>query len=408
MKKTPKIKKMLKTVFDFTLTAALSFTVVVGGKSVYTSAKTKNYAPMEQIEEVAKNLNCDLTYISQGKFNKQILLRHNGDKPIYVSIEEGFTEEEKSDIIYTLDNIFGLMKDINSHYTYEIVEEDKMPKNMFTSTIKYKLLGSEEKDDSFAKNYFGNKDLLMNPFIKPTINRSTIVYNRDLIESKKTDRIIVLTHELLHSFGFADVYFSEIGKYYYNTILKASNVFKEYDKAKEFPIITPNDYRCLIALYAEKFKNEQEKNAYINKFKLKAIEYDNLYYGIYKDLNDLNGFDTESLYFNGTFLNKKYEVKVKNNSYLFTIYDKNDNIIERCNGQAINIDGVFFLRNVEFQKGFNPTDKGSYTIADFSLFRDNNFAVIKDLGKNFVVVGNVSEIKDKSSISTKEDASLCF
>lgn len=401
-------KKILKNALGYFGAFALSFTAVMGGKSIYTSVKTKNYAPKEQIEEVAKILDCDLSYLNQGKFNNQIRLRHNEDKPIYVSIDSGFNDEEKSDIVYTLDNVFGLMKDINSHYTYEIVDEDKLPKSIFISTIKYKLGVPKNSDTVFANNKFGNKDLFMNPLVKTTTNTSTIIYNRDLVKNQKANRIIILTHELLHSFGFDDVYFDQTGKHYYNTLLEVENSYREYDKSKGFPIITPNDYRCLIAVYAEKFKNEEEKTAYINKFKMKAEEYDSLYYSVYKDVNNLNGFNSNDLHFKGTFVDYIYDVKIKNNSYSFAIYGKNNNIIEKCNGQAINIDGVFFLKNVVLQNGFYSTDKGAYTISDLTIYKDKSFAVIKDLNKHFVVVGNASAIKDKTSMTTFKNNDLCF
>lgn len=394
--KKGKLKGFIKNAFKTTLEVALIFSACLGGKATYTAVKTKNYASNEQIEEVAKELNCDLSYMNTRFFNKILVLNHNGDKPIYVSIDNDFTSDEKKDIVFTLDHVFKLVNDINPNYRYELVDENEMPKNIFTTTIKYEL----DKEDNNSSNYLAlasstNKNLLYSQLVQPAINSSVIIYDREKTENNKANRIVVFTHELLHVFGFKDVYFEKINANYYHSLLNIINNSKDFYTSDNFAVISPNDYRCLISVYAEKFKNKEEKNKFLENFKIKTKEYDSLYYGIYKEANNLKGLDIyDNIIFKGTYIYTKYEIVIKNNQYSFALLDENGNILDKCNGEAISVDGVLFLKNVKLEKGFLSNVDGAYTIVDLILSKKQNFTLLSSVNAKFSATGLVKNLEN--------------
>lgn len=168
-----------------------------------------------------------------------IRLAHNNGEPIYVSFNDNVPDDMKASCIRSLDYIFGLVGEINPYYYYEVVDFNR---NTATkSHITYEMYNEAESNVKSASAYV--ERISHNTYY--TTNHVCI--NESLINSSSNYTNYVLTHELLHIFGFEDVYVAGAVKnttdYFDNTFLNVSDIYINSG------MISPNDYKFLLSAY---------------------------------------------------------------------------------------------------------------------------------------------------------------
>lgn len=338
----------------------VSLIVFLGGFVIYVSVKFANYAYDEEIETIAKYLDCDLGYIKKEN-NHYVRMEHNGNEPIYVCFDEYFTIEEKETAIESLDYVFGIVGKINNNYKYKIVETEEF-NSKFAKTKIYYSIGSTKYVD-------GNKNLVVDGYItssnnilsvlmsKPTMNNFTININTDIIKGRKNQLKYTLTHELLHAFGFDDVYnfngFSTTTKYYGNTYINSS--FKA-------EMLTPNDVKCLISLYANRNSNKEEVQSLLTAYT--DLYYDNFSNNCINKCGKVKDFDDQDFAFKSEIkINDTtsgvtgyiYESVINDAKYEFNILNRATNeLLDSCSGKVLYKNGVAILRDVNLKLGLRP------------------------------------------------------
>lgn len=363
MKKILKNKKTYKFITN-TIATLCAFTLFgVGGLTISANHTAKQYAPESQMVDIAETLDCDISYMKLNKYNKIVPLQHNNDKPIYVSISDKFPEKNKNEVVSTLDHVFGLVNEINPHYDYSIVTETELSKynSSGLTTIQYKIGdttnvvnntsivadGRNVYQPNIVTTIFANKPLKKSAVI--TINPQSI--SRD-------DSQAIILHETLHSFGFDDVYPYITSVEHYNSAIHQIN---------RFPLMTPNDYKCLIATYSPNFSNNEEKTKFIENFSDKISEYEKYYYSYVNHKKNYQPLSSSTKEFcfkakktqcliDKTIVEHNYQIDVKNDTYTFSIFDENFELIDKTSGKTLDIDGVIYLKDAKFKHGLQPNN----------------------------------------------------
>lgn len=377
MKKILKNKKTYKFITR-TIATLCAFTVFgVGGLTISANHTAKQYSPESQMVEIAETLDCDISYMKLNKYNKIVPLQHNNNKPIYVSISDAYSKKNRNEVISTLDHIFGFVNEINSHYYYLIVTETELSKynSLGLTTIQYKIGDTSYPDNPLISDSSGinvhQQNIITTVFAnKPLKKSSVITITPDAILGDDSQAIIL--HETLHSFGFDDVYPYITSVEHYNSAIHPIN---------RFPIMTPNDYKCLIATYSPNFLNNDEKTEFIEKFSNKILEYEKYYYGYITNKKNYQplSFSTKEFCFKAkrtyslidkTIVEHNYQIDVKNDKYTFSIFDENFELLDKTSGKTLDINGVIYLKDVKLKHGLqpnNPSDENKETIVTLTI-----------------------------------------
>ena len=403
------ILKNIKSGLIMAISGALVATTLFGGGLVlYTSIETNSYASSSTIDEIANYLNCDTSYIKQvdGGYAR---MQHNNDNPIYVYIEDEFTEEEKLVVYKSLDKVFGIISKINPRYRYQIVDKQEYDKRTNETRIRYVIkhdgylledsLGEISSEHNLINKLTNKK--LMNDYVI-SINRQAIAKAENPNELEYT-----LDHELGHAFSLADVYQIENGKAYYSKMQE--NTYMNNAVINKIAMFTPNDIKCWISVYAgslqrakelDEFLNEYTKNYYNEYTKKcidKAVKLNDIYEEDFKFLSELTVVDENKSY------GYVYEIEIKDNNYTFSILDKDTKaLLDVSTGFVYSINGVKVLQGVNLKKGLRPNCKQEVIIdgvikdiiiGDFSGGYKNKTTCFYDLQNNWKVFGDTYEIE---------------
>lgn len=208
------------------------------GKFQKGSINFNLYSSDKDMNRLISDLSCDTASMTLGNGNISRLAHNNGE-PIYVSFDQCVSEDMKNASIQTLDYIFGLVNNINNLYFYEIVEYDRYVSTK--SNIRYTMYDENESDVKNASAY-----VLRTSYGK--FYATNTVYINSSLENRSSNYInYVLTHELLHIFGFEDVYLNgevkNTNDYFDNTFLNVSDIYINSG------LISPNDYKFLLCAY---------------------------------------------------------------------------------------------------------------------------------------------------------------
>lgn len=320
-------------------------------------------------------------------------LQHNNGQPIYVAIEDGaFNIPQQAVITSALDYIFDLVGDINDNYHYEIVDS---PEDNYQNG-SHIIFRSSQVDQANAMAIrkpsmysFGSKGAFNNV--------NTITYDYDFLKQNK-DRLYYTTlHELLHVFGLEDVYGSK-----QQTHL---DTYLNVNIDERLKMITPNDYKMLVACYAEDLNTipKEKQNDYLNELHQKIEAYSQNYYEYYCNFANqtklqpfsLSAIRTlssanenalgETISF-GVYLNQggeRVEANISDGNYSISVYDNKNSLIDSCEGKTYEVDGHIFLQGVHlksFKKGREiytdmhiVSNFGSYSLYDiFNNFYSNS------------------------------------
>lgn len=409
---TSGILKVKKALLIGASAALLILTLIFGGTALYANIAYSDYSNNAQVEEIAEVLDCDLSYASK-KDDKYLRLEHNGNKPIYVCLDDALNAEERHSIIKSLDTIFGLVGQINPKYRYEIVDQEQFD-SLGTKTKIYYTLG-QHRVESNGKIADANAHIerkynwLSFLTTKRTMNEFVVSIDR---EKSKDSLEYDALHETLHLFGDDDVFtilttqFSH--KHQGNTLLQPQI-------GEDVMLFSPNDVRLLISQYAPKFKNDEEKQSFISQYTAMLEEYDEIYYSAYashcKENYYAKGeFSSHSFTYQNTIhytqtpeLNPTHIITVNENQYTLEIYNRDGVLLDSTSGEVYWKDGVAILRNVTLEKGLKPgiknsTFKDGY-VQDLALIPKGNFASLVDLKVDSDYTGRViyqeNEIENK-------------
>lgn len=416
--KSPILKKMgqalKKAVTVFCILGALTFV----GYAIKGAVDNKRYTSTTTITETLEELGVENVYLFQGNLTKNYRrLANNGNEPIYVAFSKEFENDNvlKDSAIKSLDYLFGIVGEINPSYKYKVVSYFEMEKQdlLGKSTIKFEL-------GSLPSNINGEN--IMNPDMQDiaywdfvnTSNRIVIdkrsfykskdyynehYKNESKFLSNKTTNL--LTHELMHVFGFADVYEWDgpefimkifkhvIGQDKINTTTSHKDTFMDTGNVDSFKIneLTTQDYATLCALYMQKLSPDKQKEE-ISRLSKMVEDYQTMllnkkieYYQKEdkKALEDIVGLDMSEIGNYGTldenvsgiefsrkvrhvteydewFENDEYTYKLTLNGskYCLAVCDKDGNIVDSCDGDVVKTDHFTVLERCSF-KNWMPT-----------------------------------------------------
>jgi len=372
-----KINKLLKAA-PATLLAA---TIAIGVYHVSSEIALKDNSSIKQVSQYQE----EFDVVSGYQHTNGERLKHNGDEPIYIQIDEKFSAEQKETMIQALDFIFGLVGDINDNYRYEIVDDVNQLKYFNKTKINYSI---QDKVIHNNKEVYGLYTTYLDVFKSNKkgefINKGNVDIENE--NASDLDELYFTTlHETFHLFGVKDVYFNSIGETYNNTFINVGN-------RHTLKMITPNDYKLLISLYAKDLNElkENERQEYISQLEQKIEDYTFRYYSHYQEAHkqDLikKGFSAYDVMINTTYVPLENDidvtftdtistkgisairVKVKGDKYVIATYDENNNLLESCMGKAYHVGGQIFLHNVELKN----LKKGSQTYADLCVEMHTN------------------------------------
>lgn len=393
----------IKKAFAIGIAAALLIaSLITGGAAIYANVDLAGYSNNAQVEEIAQAIDCDTSYITQ-KNNKYARMEHNGSKPIYVCFDEALTEEEKASATRSLDYLFGIVGEINPFYRYEIVNKATFDKQKSKTKIYYTLGSRHIESGNKSADYEGfisrSYNWLSFLTTKRTMNEFTISIDRDLAADNLD---YVYLHELFHAFGADDVF----------TILTTpfsskhqGNTFLQSQIGNDVPLPTPNDMKCLLALYAPKFDNEEEKNSFLTRYESMLEEYEEVYYDQYSlyckdtygdgELQQGNLSYSKTTYYTAhPELNHTHKITITGDKYLFEIYDKEKQLLDSASGDVVWVNGVAILRDVSFKEGLRPGhSKESFSdgyIQDLALVKKGISSALVDLKTNSAHLGRLT------------------
>lgn len=289
------------------------------------------YASDEQIDNLVNDLNCVYDVINHHRTDNN--MKHNNGEPIYITFDKNYPEEYKQQTIKSLDYVFGLVNEINDLYYYKIVDDYNSISNK--SNIHF---ASHEPDgiaDGWCHYNSNSRKITLATNLKERfpnqVASERYIYNSCL-------------HELLHAFGFDDVYgdgeLKNTNNYYGNTVMNVKN--DQY-----LLKLLPNDYKCLIATYAPHTETQQEYENVLNKLQKLSSKYTQEYYALkfstssadytYKSVPiqfSVNFYTNELDAYYNKIGEYEHIIVVNNNSYTIEVY-YNGEFVDSCNGNVV-------------------------------------------------------------------------
>ena len=404
--KTKNGKRFVRAAGVIVLTVA----TLLGSFGLVAQNKASRISDEEQVETIAKALDCDLSYMKYNETGGVVRMMHNGNEPIYVHITDEMNEEESALIKESLDYVFGIVGSINDNYKYEFVNENKYNKQKILgkTTIKYQEGPCDSgKVDSPGQilretNYlerFSNNDYYTTHVIE---------YDREEHKEKDLDqKLYTFIHELLHAFGFDDVYVEGPNK---KTNVDHQNTFMK-GPSSGGNIITPNDLKCKLSAFAEQM-GEDELQLYIEKAKIVVSRYEEFYYKNrveklknYENgqISDLNGVDINSKFssnlieVDGSEKHQEVEIQIEGDKYTFKIVGDGRDGECISTGRVIEVDGVKVLKDVKFTGAFELSDAGKVleTVVDLYLTRIGNRDMLYNVQTYGSMIGKNLEVKNE-------------
>ena len=386
MKSVEAKNKLIKNAFYLVLSIFILVLLLAGFFVISSEVVHSNNSSKSQTYYLQEMFNAD------GKYRQDNggRLQHNNGQPIYVAIEdEYFNESQQTLIVSALDYIFDLVGDINQNYHYQIVEDSSEASYQSSSHITFKVSqvdGANAMATRKPSMYcFGSKGAFN--------NANTIVYDLEFLTQNKNRFYYTTLHELLHVFGLEDVYGTK-QQTHLDTYL---NVYTD----ERLQMITPNDYKMLVACYAADLNTIQrdKQNDYLNLLFDKIDKYSQQYYEYYcnvksgvkpqtismlsemavNEKEDESQGETISFGVNLTRGGERVETNLNEGRYSLKVYDNQNKMIDSCEGKVYEVDGQIFLQGVHLTN----FKKGREIYTDMHIFTYLNQFSLYDLFNNF-------------------------
>lgn len=391
------IKKFNNSLKMVGVSLLISGTIMTAGAGMIKN-KYSNYLTDYEIMGNAERYDCDTGYITklQGHYS---VLQHNGEEPIYIYLDKLLTEEEKKKSIDSLEYVFNIVKEINPHYKYELVDEETYLEKNDKSRIKYTTYETCDKNIDASAHVHRGTNMLTKLIERSLIKESIICINRETIDDQGEEyEKYIYIHELLHVFGFEDVYnvgtYKNVLKMYGNTIMNVNHTLA-------LKKITPNDLKCLVAMYDDGSVSKEKIDAYISKYTdefyktyvktvIKStgfnenVEYENFQYTAVRSITDLDKREYGYI----------YTVNIQDGKYQFIIQDKDDlTVLDSTTGDVLYKDGVCILQDVSLKVGIRPYDKTEvYSdgwVADMVIGQKSGDMILYNILSNDSIKGQV-------------------
>lgn len=332
-----------------------------------------DYASMEQVYSLMADLNADNSYFRTYQNFADIrkpdvfnVLNHNGGEPIYIVISDDFDEESKKLITQAVDTVFGIVSQINDKYTYQVV--DKAPKGK--CSIQYRIL--DVNVGGYAWYDFEYKTIRS--------RGGVVTLDTSIVNKKETqnDLLYTSTHELLHIFGFRDVYNNSdskfVGQRYSKTFMTTTFFLST---STEFVPISPNDYKLLLSAYAPQATTEEEYKETLNKIDNLATAYETEYYKRSVDFVESKMKDYQVAEFADTFVigfenflysGSKVAIKVDGNKYSLFVKGEDGTKTKVHEGNVYHSGKGLILQDLKMENAFNYGKyEGELFTGDFVL-----------------------------------------
>lgn len=347
---------------------------------------SKYYSTREQVETISEALGAksDILYrlAYDNKTNRKTIRRmeHNLDEPLKIAVHSNLSENTKNIAKKQLDNIFNIVGEINNNYKYEFVEYNENDKDDYDILFENRNGYWNGMVGEFNTNYkdgcaYNNHCIIY--LNEESINNSNNNINNILLEE-------TILHELMHVFGFSDVYLDDdLDHKDATTILySSSSLANNFSQTN----ITPNDYKNLISLYAKPSKNLEQD---IEKYREMSDKYTNEYYKQWALDNFKNttsptqGINSGIYTFNkDLYLNKPnnnrenctFTLEINNNNYKLTVKKSNGEILETSTGNIkylsipASSNGKPIINAMAIMEGF----QSKYIYED--IFNDLNYS----------------------------------
>lgn len=393
------LKSVGKTFKIAGITFLSTITFMYGTSAIVGNITLADYPKNSQIQYIADELDCDTEYINE-RDDKYIKMQHNNDKPIYVCFDSALNEQEIASATHSLDYVFGIVSKINDNYKYEIVDKKTYDKKIFKNKMYFGLGKTDvSEEEAMSEGYIDSRINYISQFTsKLTSIDYKISINRSNVPLEENRLNYLFTHEILHAFGLDDVYISK------NTDRYIGNTYMKSPYGRQVGIITPNDYKCLLSLYTEKFDNDTEKQQTLEAHKKSVAEYEEYYYNYFTEKMVENyqldqKVDRTQFVWHGfsTFENKQqqkqvknvFTIKVKDNAYTLEIYDTEKNLLDSATGEVYQKNGVVILKEAQLKEGLtiglSSHMKGF--VQDFVLLKKDNKVSLLDIANNYNIDG---------------------
>ena len=322
-------QKMVKIAKFVTITTLASAAVCRISRSIYIST-FRYFKNNDLISQVADKLDADMDIMTYEKYNGQLVrLKPNDDGKISVYIAKDIPQRTYQNIENSLDYFNDIFSNINNKYNFTIVDFAKYSadKLLQKSTIKfdYKVLD----DNTLAFNsHIQTIYELPKKLIAESKNNgkycvsSTISLNKTYFDKEEYDDSLQrysIRHELLHSFGFNDVY-TKITDFL--TLMNIENMSITNE-------ISPSDMSRLFTAYCDDYVNDNNTINYekLNEIKDYLSKYQTTYFTHIADTlkkafnNKVYDFSNEELRHFGA----RYgllDVKIQNDMQYEYVYNK--------------------------------------------------------------------------------------
>ena len=328
-------KKLIK----LTAGILIGTTLTISSGVAIPEIRHRNNSTSTQVLKLEEVLDGD----SEFRYDSGKRLKHNNNEPIYISISEEFNTEQNQIIINTLDTVFGYVAQVNDNYKYEIVKNINNIRYLNKTKISFEF---SDLDKNTGGTVNTGNDLLVSSSKGAFISYGKIKIDR----STTTGFKFMVLHELLHCFGFKDLYDSD------------TKYFGDWINFQD--LVTPSAYSSLLAMYTpdlSKLSNTERKE-YIDNLRHISNEYKQFYYSRcsekIKQLEQNYGVDKKSspitgdvdILFNDVSLSNStitsLRIKTKDNRYTIATYNGNE-LIEKVSDDCQNINGIIYLETVK-------------------------------------------------------------
>lgn len=423
------------------------FTFAIGFLSFYAGAAIKSglstkykYNQPAIVQELLEDFDVSDNYLVKSEYGYYKRIEFNKNAPIYISFSKEYDNypELKKIANDAIEYVFGIVNKINPDYHYKIVSEAERGLNcaIGRSSIKFVnesiaseglgfVTGTEKESFNFYDitkrdaNYSSTKITIDFKYFSEKINYKQCFYT--------------FAHELMHVFGFDDIYNNYSHNGVYGTDAgsvrrRRGDTFMDTLFGPNYLIITPKDFASLCALYMPKLDGVSDEE-YKSKMDNLIKEYTKEYYEKYEAaciemLKGSNLIEVENLqrpdnlssfkaliidYFLGTSkCEYNYNITITNgNRYKIEIVDESNRVLASCNGDVIKTDKFLVFKDCYFKNGIMPNNSlygcDDGYIQDIAVYDDGARLGMILLGENRRMTGCGAKYTEANSETGEEN-----
>lgn len=345
----------------------------------------QNPKPYSNVVLDMKNFNADDTIAirlkEQLNKDKYLRLKFNEDRPVFIECHKSIDEEQMKIISEVVDYYNDVFSTINENYRFEMKTDDT--KVLLSDTV-IRVENEKLKESTYgnAREFrtfdMGEGNLAYRALIKmdwQAIKDLNVNY-----------AYYVFLHEMGHVLGLGDVYYE--GDHKTSDHLDMTTIM-QYGEVHDS--LFPNDYAVLQALYSNectKHDNYEDAVRVVNE-KIAQYTY-NFYYAYAEFLKEERGAKGElltkdigeNIRWQGIFDSNNdlfYELSFMGDKCKLTIKNENGDVLERTDGEVLEVNGVMFIRGLYITKASNYSKDYS---EDFgmklmlSIYKENSNEII--------------------------------